>query len=163
MQYSGHNPNRALNVVTVAAATLSAFMSNTASTAFFLPIVIGLARRAKVSASKLLMPLAFAAILASSVTLIATSTNIVVSGLMTQSGMQPLGMFELAPAGLPIVVVGILYMLVIGRRMIPDRSDPDELTEEFDLSPYLSEVVVQPDSPWWERAWRSRGWAATWI
>jgi di/tricarboxylate transporter len=147
MQYSGQNPNRALNVVTVAAATLSAFMSNTASTAFFLPIVIGLARRAKVSASKLLMPLAFAAILASSVTLIATSTNIVVSGLMTQSGMQPLGMFELAPAGLPIVVVGVLYMLVIGRRLIPDRSDPEELTEEFDLSPYLSEVVVQPDSP----------------
>jgi di/tricarboxylate transporter len=68
MQYSGDSPTRALNVVTVAAATMSAFMSNTASTAFFLPIVIGLARRAKVSASKLLMPLAFAAILASSVT-----------------------------------------------------------------------------------------------
>lgn len=147
MQYSGDSPDRALNVVTVAAATLSAFMSNTASTAFFLPIVIGLAHRAKVSASKLLMPLAFAAILASSVTLIATSTNIVVSGLMTQSGMEPLGMFELAPAGLPIVVVGIVYMLVIGRRMIPDRSDPDELTEEFNLSPYLSELVILPDSP----------------
>ena len=147
MQYSGQNPDRALNVVSAAAATLSAFMSNTASTAFFLPIVIGLARRAKVSASKLLMPLAFAAILASSVTLIATSTNIVVSGLMTQSGMEPLGMFELAPAGLPIVVIGVLYMLVIGRRLIPDRSDPEELTEEFDLSPYLSEVVILPDSP----------------
>jgi di/tricarboxylate transporter len=147
MQYSGDSPTRALNVVTVAAATMSAFMSNTASTAFFLPIVIGLARRAKVSASKLLMPLAFAAILASSVTLIATSTNIVVSGLMTQSGMEPLGMFELAPAGLPIAVVGILYMLLIGRRLIPDRSDPEELTEEFDLSPYLSEVVILQDSP----------------
>jgi di/tricarboxylate transporter len=147
MQYSGDSPTRALNVVTVAAATMSAFMSNTASTAFFLPIVIGLARRAKVSASKLLMPLAFAAILASSVTLIATSTNIVVSGLMTQSGMEPLGMFELAPAGLPIAVVGILYMLFIGRRLIPDRSDPEELTEEFDLSPYMSEVVILPDSP----------------
>ena len=147
MQYSGDSPNRALNVVTVAAATMSAFMSNTASTAFFLPIVIGLARRAKVSASKLLMPLAFAAILASSVTLIATSTNIVVSGLMTQSGMEPLGMFELAPAGLPIAVIGILYMLFIGRRLIPDRSDPAELTEEFDLGPYLSEVVILHDSP----------------
>jgi di/tricarboxylate transporter len=147
MQYSGDSPTRALNVVTVAAATMSAFMSNTASTAFFLPIVIGLARRAKVSASKLLMPLAFAAILASSVTLIATSTNIVVSGLMTQSGMEPLGMFELAPAGLPIAVVGIFYMLFIGRRLIPDRSDPEELTEEFDLSPYLSEVVILHDSP----------------
>jgi di/tricarboxylate transporter len=147
MQYSKDNPNRALNVVTVAAASMSAFMSNTASTAFFLPIVIGLARRAKVSASKLLMPLAFAAILASSVTLIATSTNIVVSGLMTQSGMEPLGMFELAPAGLPIAVVGIIYMLVIGRRLIPERSAPEELTDEFDLRPFLSEVVVLPDSP----------------
>jgi di/tricarboxylate transporter len=147
LQYSGDNPNRALNVVTVAAASMSALMSNTASTAFFLPIVIGLARRAKVSASKLLMPLAFAAILASSVTLIATSTNIVVSGLMTQSGMEPLGMFELAPAGLPIAVVGIIYMLVIGRRLIPERSTPEELTDEFDLRPFLSEVVILPDSP----------------
>jgi di/tricarboxylate transporter len=147
LQYSGDSPNRALNVVTVAAASMSALMSNTASTAFFLPIVIGLARRAKVSASKLLMPLAFATILASSVTLIATSTNIVVSGLMTQSGMEPLGMFELAPAGVPIAVVGVVYMLVIGRRMIPDRSDPEELTDEFDLRPFLSEVVILPDSP----------------
>jgi di/tricarboxylate transporter len=147
LQYSGDSPNRALNVVMVAAASMSALMSNTASTAFFLPIVIGLARRAKVSASKLLMPLAFATILASSVTLIATSTNIVVSGLMTQSGMEPLGMFELAPAGVPIAVVGVVYMLVIGRRMIPDRSDPEELTDEFDLRPFLSEVVILPDSP----------------
>ena len=147
MQHTKDNPNRALNMVTIAAASMSAFMSNTASTAFFLPIVIGLARKAKVPASKLLMPLAFAAILASSVTLIATSTNIVVSGLMTQSGMEPLGMFELAPAGLPIAVVGVIYMLVIGRRMIPDRSDPDELTEDFDLRPFLSEVVILPDSP----------------
>jgi di/tricarboxylate transporter len=147
LRYTGENPNRVLATVSVAAAGMSAFMSNTASTAFFLPIVIGLARRARVSASKLLMPLAFATILASSVTLIATSTNILVSGLITQYAMPPLGMFELAPVGFPIVVVGVTYMLLIGRRLIPDRSEKEELTAEFGLHPFLSEIVVLPGSP----------------
>lgn len=144
---TGDDPNRVFGVVTMAAAGLSAIMSNTASTAFFLPIVIGLARRAKVSASKLLMPLAFAAILASSVTLVATSTNIVVSGVMRQYGMPPLRMFELTPVGLPIVIVGVAYMLLIGRHLIPERTAPEELTEEFGLHPFLSEVVIMPESP----------------
>ena len=92
-----HDINRFLLIVMLAAAGLSALMSNTGATAFFLPIVIGMARNMKVSRSKLLMPLAFASILASSVTLIATTTNIVVSGLMEDEGMLPLGMFELTP------------------------------------------------------------------
>jgi di/tricarboxylate transporter len=146
-RYTGDKPRRALAVITVASATLSAFMSNTASTAFFLPIVIGLARRLKTSASKLLLPLAFSAILASSVTLIATSTNIVVSGLLSQYDQPPIGMFELAPVGIPIVVAGILYMLFIGQRLIPERVEAGELTEEFGLNPYLTEIIIEPGSP----------------
>jgi di/tricarboxylate transporter len=146
-RYTGDQPRRALAVITVASATLSAFMSNTASTAFFLPIVIGLARRLKTSASKLLLPLAFSAILASSVTLIATSTNIVVSGLLSQYDQPPIGMFELAPVGIPIVVAGILYMLFIGQRLIPERVEAGELTEEFGLNPYLTEIIIEPGSP----------------
>jgi di/tricarboxylate transporter len=146
-RYTGDKPRRALAVITVASATLSAFMSNTASTAFFLPIVIGLARRLKTSASKLLLPLAFSAILASSVTLIATSTNIVVSGLLSQYDQPPIGMFELAPVGIPIVVAGILYMLFVGQRLIPERVEAGELTEEFGLNPYLTEIIIEPGSP----------------
>ncbi|HEY7529560.1 MAG TPA: SLC13 family permease [Gemmatimonadota bacterium] len=146
LRRGGTSPQRLLTLVVLAAAGLSAFISNTAAAAFFLPIVMGIAARAKVSPSKLLMPLAFASILTSSVTLISTSTNIVVSGLMTDYGLAPIGMFELAPVGVPVAVVGILYMLTIGRRMIPERTPPEGAADEFGLGPFLTEVLVRRDS-----------------
>jgi di/tricarboxylate transporter len=76
---TGNNPERILVVIVITTAVLGAFMSNTASTAFFLPITIGLARKARISPSRLLMPLAFASILTSSVTLISTSSNILLA------------------------------------------------------------------------------------
>jgi di/tricarboxylate transporter len=140
-------PAQALLTVMSAGAGLSSFISNTAATAFFVPIVMGLARRMHISASKLLMPVAFATILASSVTLIGTSTNLVVSGLMVQYGMHPMGVLELTPVGLPIMVVGILYMLVVGRRLIPERTQPEEeLTHEFNLQAYTTEIELLANS-----------------
>lgn len=144
---TGSNPNRILMILMGATAGLSSFISNTAATAFFIPIAIGLARRARVRASKMLMPVAFASILASSVTLIGTSTNVVVSGLMTRYKMPPLGMFELTVVGVPIVLVGLAYMFLMGKRLIPERGAPEELTDEFDLRPYLTEISILPDSP----------------
>jgi di/tricarboxylate transporter len=144
---TGENRGRLLGIILVAPAFMSTFMSNTASTAFFLPIVLGLSRRAKVSASYLLMPLAFATILASSVTLVATSTNIVVSGLLTQHAMKPIGMFELTPVGLPVLVVGLVYMYIIGRRILPAKSEADDGLTGFDQASYLTETVILPKSP----------------
>lgn len=147
MRRIADHPTRALLVVMSASAGLSTFMSNTAATAFFTPIVMGMARRLRISASRLLMPLAFSAILASSVTLISTSTNLVVSGLMTQFGLEPLGMFELSPVGIPVVISGLVYMILIGRKVIPERIPPEEeLTQEFNLRPYLTELEILPDS-----------------
>lgn len=147
MRYTGNTINQTLLVIMIASATLGAFMSNTASTAFFIPIVIGIVNRKQLSPSKFLMPLAFSSILSSSVTLISTSTNIVVSGLLTQHGMAPMGMFELAPVGIPIAVAGIAYMMTLGQRLIPDRAqaDPDYL--DTSLRPYLTEVLILPGSP----------------
>ena len=147
LRRTGDDPNRLLVVIMLAAAALSAFISNTAATAFFVPLVVGLAHRARLSASKLLMPLAFASILASSVTLVSTSTSIVVSGLMTGYGLRPIGMFELSPVGIPIAVTGLVYMLVVGHRLIPQRPQAETLTEEFGLRPYLSELLLRADSP----------------
>ncbi len=148
VQVVGENRDRLQLVIMVTASILSAFMSNTASTALFVPVTLELARRLKVRASKLLMPLAFAAILASSITLVSTSTNLVISGLMTTYRMAPLGMFELAPVGLPILVLGMLYMLTLGRRLIPNREPADTLTDrDFAIRPYLAEIVILPDSP----------------
>jgi di/tricarboxylate transporter len=143
---TGDDANRLLMVIMLASAVLGAFVSNTASTAFFVPIVLGLANRARVSASKLLMPLAFASILVSSVTLVSTSTNIVISDLMTQYDMPPLGMFELTPVGIPIAVVGIIYMFFVGRRLIPDRSQPEDLIAKFGDRLYFAELMIPPHS-----------------
>lgn len=140
------NPKSVVTIISVAAAALSSFISNTASAAFFLPVTMGLARRMRISVSELLMPLAFASILSSSVTLISTSTNIVVSGLITQFGMEPISMFELAPVGVPILIVGLLYLHFFHRWMIPNRKIPESLTEEYGLRPYLTELIILPNS-----------------
>ena len=97
------------------------------------------------------MSLAFAAILASSLTLVGTSTNVVVSGLMQQHGLAPLGMFELTPVGVPILLVGLLYMYFIGRHLVPVRDkDEPELSDEI-LS-YFSEFKMTQDSPWVDKS-----------
>jgi di/tricarboxylate transporter len=143
----GTNKNQLYWILMGTAGIMSAFMSNTATAAFFVPMTIGLSRRMKIHVSKLLMPLAFATILSSSITLVGTSTNVVVSGLMTQYGMKPLGMFELTPVGIPILVIGLLYMYLIGQHLIPVRdSTSTDLHKE--ILPYCSEFGVTPTSPW---------------
>ena len=134
-------------IITGSAGLLSAFISNTATAAFYTPMTIGLSRRLKVHPSKMLMPMAFATILASSVTLVGTSTNVVVSGLLTQYGLPPLGMFELTAVGVPILIVGLLYMYFIGQHLIPVREveSPDP---QKDILAYCSEFKVTPESPW---------------
>lgn len=146
LQFTDKHPASLLLVTMVAVGGLSTFINNTAAAAFFLPVLLGLSQRVKINASRLLMPMAFAAILASSVTLVATSTNVVVSGLITQFGLSPIGMFELTPVGLPVMIIGILYMWMIGQRLIPDRAAQENLTEVFDLRPYLAELRILPDS-----------------
>ncbi|MDX9992911.1 MAG: SLC13 family permease [Anaerolineales bacterium] len=146
LQFTGKHPGSLLPAIMAVVAMLSAVISNTAAAAFFLPVVLRLSQRLKLNASRLLMPMAFAAILASSMTLISTSTNIVVSGLMTQAGLEPIGMFELTPVGAPVLVVGLLYMFLFGQRLIPERVSPQTLTETFGLRPYLAELQIAPDS-----------------
>jgi di/tricarboxylate transporter len=124
---------------------LSAFMNNTTATALFVSPAIGLARRARISPSKLLMPMAYASILGGTCTLIGTSTNVAVSGYLARQGIEPIGLFELTPVGLLVVAIGILYMLLAGHRLLPDHKD-ESLTEEFAIREYLSEIIVVNDS-----------------
>jgi len=135
-----------LAVVMIAAVVIGAFMSNTAAAAFFLPIAVGVARRQRLSPAKFLMPLAYASILASSITLIGTSTNIVVSGMMANHNMRSMGMFELAPVGIPIAIVGLLYMFFVGRHLVPDRIPKDE-GEDLSSHMYFSEIFIPDGSP----------------
>jgi di/tricarboxylate transporter len=141
------NHKRLYWVIMGASGFLSSLMSNTATAAFFVPMTLGLSKRMKIPTAKLLMPLAFAAILSSSVTLVSTSTNVVVSGLMTQYGLEPLGMFEMTPVGIPILIIGLLYMFFIGRHLIPVRGRASGDFQSEILS-YCSEFEVTEKSPW---------------
>jgi len=145
VRWTNSGESQLILLIMGAALVLGAFMSNTAATAFFIPIVIGLARRAEKSPAKFLMPLAFASILASSITLISTSTNIVVSGFMSDYDMSPLGMFELSPVGVPIALVGFGYLFFLGRHLVPDRFRPEEY-QELSSRLYLTELLVLPES-----------------
>lgn len=132
-------------IMTTAAASASV-LKNTTTTAMFLPVVIGLAAKAKIPPSKLLMPLAFGAILGGSCTLIGTSTNLAVSGAIVRYGQQPFSMFELTSVGIIVFAVGMLYMLFIGRPMLPSRGRGDSLTDTYSIREYISELVVLPGS-----------------
>jgi di/tricarboxylate transporter len=145
LRRAGSNPNRLILVVLVATALVSAFISNTAATAFFLPVVFGIAQKARTSPSRILLPMAFASILSSSVTLVSTSTNLVVSGVLGSSGMAPLGMFELTPVGIPIALTGLAYVFLV-RRWVPDRG---KMRHDDDLGKrlYLSNLVLLPEAP----------------
>jgi len=116
---SGSSEGRILAMVCTVVAILSAFMPNAATVAVLLPVVIALARRAKIPASRLLMPLGFAAILGGNLTLIGTSSNMLVSDYLERTTGAGLDMFEFAMVGVPICVVGVLYLLTIGRKLMP--------------------------------------------
>ncbi|HEY5769087.1 MAG TPA: SLC13 family permease [Terrimicrobium sp.] len=145
-QLAGGRSRRLLVLIMGAASALSAFMNNTTVTAMLLPAVSGVARRAQVSPSKLLMPLAYASMLGGTCTLIGTSTNVAVSGYITHSGLKPLGLFEIAPIGLIICAIGIAYMFLIGQRLLPDHRE-ESLSTDYGIREYLCEVTVLPHSP----------------
>jgi|CXWL01.1.fsa_nt_gi di/tricarboxylate transporter len=134
-------------LIMTAAAISASVLKNTTTAAMFLPIVIGLAAKTKIPPSKLLMPLAFGAILGGSCTLIGTSTNLAVSGAIQRYGQEPFSMFELAPVGIITFAVGMLYMLFIGRHFLPSRGGEQSLTEQYHIREYVSELLVLPDSP----------------
>ncbi|MES2475191.1 MAG: SLC13 family permease [Verrucomicrobiota bacterium] len=103
-------------------AFFSAWMNNTAIVAIMLPVTLGFARSKNIAASKLLMPLSYASILGGCCTLIGTSTNILVNGALRDLGEPTMGMFELAPLGIPLAIAGIGYLTIFGPKLIPDRS-----------------------------------------
>ena len=144
---AGDSELRIAALIMFAAAFSAAIMKNTTTTAMFLPVVLGIATRRNISPSKLLMPLAFGAILGGTCTLIGTSTNLAVSGALPRYGMQPFTMFELTQVGVIIVAAGMLYMLTIGLRLLPRREAAGSLTEQYHVRQYATEVIVLENSP----------------
>ena len=126
---------------------LSAFINNTPVVVVFMPIMISLAASRGLKPSKLLIPLSFASILGGMCTLIGTSTNILVSSTAHQLGQPPLGMFELGRAGWLLAFAGMLYLLTVGRKLLPDRETLASILQATESKQYLTEVLVVADSP----------------
>ena len=145
-RFAGGNEFMLTAVIMAAAALSASVLKNTTTTAMFLPVVIGLAAKAKIAPSKLLMPLAFGAILGGSCTLIGTSTNLAVSGAIVRYGQEPFSMFELTSVGVIMFGVGMVYMLLIGRLMLPSRGGGDSFADQYQIRAYISELLVLPDS-----------------
>ncbi len=135
-------PLRATFFMLALVALVSAFVNNTPVVAVFIPVVIQLAATAKIKASRLLIPLSFASILGGMCTLIGTSTNILVSGIAKDAGLAGFSMFTLAPIGLPILLLGLGYIVYAGQYLLPDREEPIGLSEKFGLHEYMAEFVL---------------------
>ena len=133
----------ALILLMVGIGAISAFMNNTAAVAIFLPISVAAAKSLKVPPARLLMPLSFAGMFGGVCTLIGTSTNLLVSTIAEQNGLAPIGMFELSRLGLIFFGVGVVYMVLVGVRLIPDRGGDAALDERYGMGDYLVEVVVE--------------------
>ena len=127
-------------------AVFSAFLNNAPIVAMLTPAVIGWAHRRALSASRFLIPLSYASILGSVGTIIGTSTNLTVDALVRDAGMEPLGFFEIGSVGIPIAIVGLIYLVYIAPRLLPDRREP---TEELGEHPreYTASMRVNSDCP----------------
>lgn len=127
-------------------AVISAFINNTAAVAIFIPVIMTIASRVGVSPSKLLMPLSFAGMFGGTATLIGTSTNILVSSIAEERGLNPIGMFDLTPMGLIFIASGFLFLFTVGIRMIPERREEGDLTKEYEMQKYLTDIRINPNS-----------------
>lgn len=137
-----YNSTLGLAAMMISVAIISAFINNTPVVAVFIPVIIKAAEASKHSPSKFLIPLSYATIFGGTCTLIGTSTNILVSGIAVQSGLPALTMFDFAPMGLVFLVVGILYMVFVGRHLLPESRQEQSLTKKFGMRDYLTEIVL---------------------
>jgi di/tricarboxylate transporter len=135
-----------LLALTAITALLSAFMNNVGALALLLPVVLGLARKKNLPASALLMPLAFASLLGGMTTLIGTPPNIIISSFREQTGVEPFRMFDFSPVGVGVTVAGLLFISLIGWRLIPTRRGKSTYDGLFEIEKYITEIRVCEDS-----------------
>lgn len=151
---AGSEP-RAVAAIMVAAAIFSLVMNTVAATAVLLPVVVGLARQTRLKPSRLLIPLAAGSLLGGMATIF-TTANLLVSAALVSQGYAPFGILDFLPIGLPLIAVGIVYMVFLGRKLLPEhylggakqeRGPAGTLTETYGLSQAASGAYVKPGSP----------------
>jgi di/tricarboxylate transporter len=158
LRLAGNNEKRLLSILMTSTAILSGFMNNIGVAAMFLPVTMDIARRTKQAASRLLMPMAYGTLLGGMLVLIGTASNLVVNDFLRESGVSSLGLFDFTPLGMVILLVTVLYMNLIGRRMLPERKSPQPLTAAngtdsedhrrlYGLEERLAWLIIPENSP----------------
>lgn len=138
---AGNGEVRLIAVIMLACGTMSAFMNNIGATAMLLPAVAGVARKSGVPLSKLLIPLAFASLLGGNMTQIGTPPNILATSILTERGLDSFNFFDFTPTGAIVFLAGVLYMVLIGRFLLPARATAQEV-QAARLREYVTEVRV---------------------
>lgn len=131
-------------------ALVSAFINNTPVVVVLLPVVISLSKKLGVSSSKMLIPVSYASIFGGCCTLVGTSTNILASGIMGSSisfpDMEPMSMFELAKVGIPLMMISLGFLIIFGRKLLPDREALSSIISEIERKEFITEAIVQSNS-----------------
>jgi di/tricarboxylate transporter len=130
-----------------AIAAVSAVMNNTPLVMMMIPIAVALAAKLRETGSRLLIPVSYAAVLGGMITMIGTSTNIVADGVARAKGLEPFHILEVAPLGIPIAIIGVLFVAAT-RRLLPERISTASLLGQKDAARYITEVVIEDTSPY---------------
>ena len=145
-RYAKTHPKTAVVGVIVAVMAASAVMNNTPVVVVMIPVVVQLSQTLGTKASKLLIPLSYAAIMGGSLTLIGTSTNLLVDGVARSQGLEPFGIFEILPIGLVVCAWGLIYMAVFAPKLLPARDSMTNMLSDRSKMKFFTEAVIPPDS-----------------
>jgi len=147
LKLSKGKERRMVLLVSLIGGVLSAFLNNTGVVVVFIPILIGMAKETGIPVSRLLIPLAFSSILGGMVTLVGTSTNLLVSGVLQAEGLEPLTMFEMSPVGIVILLAGVAFISIFVRQLIPVRTSLSTMMAGPGAREYVTELSISPGSP----------------
>lgn len=136
-----------ISSIMIGVGSISAFINNTPVVATLIPIISNAARKSGKTPSKYLIPLSYGAIFGGTCTLIGTSTNLLVSGIAEENGLEPFSMFLLFPLGIIFFITGVIYMNIVGAKLLPERLKKDSLESQFQTQEYLTEFKITHESP----------------
>jgi len=147
LRLSGSSEARLITVIMLTCGVMSAFMNNVGAVAVLMPAVIGISKKTNIPVSKLLIPLAFSSLLGGKMTLIGTPANILAQGILIARGLPSFGFFEITPMGILVLGTGIVYMVTIGRHLLPVRETATDPFASSQLREYISDIQITPESP----------------